>query len=187
MPIVLARLDQRLIHGQVLASPALARDGINGVILADDNISPELRRIYDSGMEAADVGFAKGRHYVKPSLLPALLREKDTPDSRFLVLFRDPKSVLVAVTAGLGLESLNLGNYATLSPDPVVLCSCLKLGPSELEDLNLLSRLVPLLYFGSLEYSSETSRAYKPPGTANTEKTEKPKKSKRYAGAENNG
>jgi mannose/fructose/N-acetylgalactosamine-specific phosphotransferase system component IIB len=164
MPIVLARIDQRLIHGQVLASNALANNKINGIIFADKalSINPMEQDIYSCGAEAADVNFCKGKHFIDPDKLFTVLSALDTVNSRFLVLFKEPTSVLRAILGGLKLEYLNLGNYHTNSPIFKTICPGFKIGPEEEEDLQRLSEYIPFLYLGSLDFNNNPSRLYEP-------------------------
>jgi mannose/fructose/N-acetylgalactosamine-specific phosphotransferase system component IIB len=165
MPVVLARIDQRLVHGQVLASEALASFKINGVIIADGPLSEdyESQRIFSSALKAADVEFTKGPYYFKPELLAKLLLEIDEEEGRYLLLFRDARSALQAVKSGISLESLNLGNYNTSSKEFFVLFSSFRVDKHELLELNELSEKIPRLYFGSLYYDKhQGSRLYSP-------------------------
>jgi PTS system mannose-specific IIB component len=165
MPVVLARIDQRLVHGQVLSSQALASFKVNGVIIADAVLSEdyESQLIFTSALGAADVEFGKGTFYLKPEEISYDLLGLDDPDSRFLVLFRDASAALRAVDAGLSLDTLNLGNYHTLSPDYLILAPSFKVSMDEMQVLDKLSEKIPKLYFGSLDYDKHLgSRLYCP-------------------------
>jgi mannose/fructose/N-acetylgalactosamine-specific phosphotransferase system component IIB len=165
MPVVLARIDQRLVHGQVLASQALASFKINGVIIVDEALSLDLesQRIYSAALKAADVEFTRGPYYLGPESLVSKLGELDNEDARFLALFRDAASVLLAVDSGLRLSSLNLGNYHTSSEDFEVLGSSFKVDKRELLEIDALCAKIPLIYFGSLDYDKhQGSRLYSP-------------------------
>jgi PTS system mannose-specific IIB component len=105
MPIVLARVDNRLVHGQILSAwvPALSAEGV--LVIDDEAARNTLVR---SAMEIAippDLGFdvvpvAQGRDAV--ARLPA--------SGRTVLLFRDIAEAARAVDSGLRLPRLNLGN-----------------------------------------------------------------------------
>ncbi|MDR3155190.1 MAG: PTS sugar transporter subunit IIB [Deltaproteobacteria bacterium] len=160
MPIVLARIDQRFIHGQILASAALAKRKVNGVIVADTALSGDgLRQgIFDGALSAADPPLG-GAHYVDPARLAELLRERDSKGKRFLLIFGDVGGVLQALSDGVPIESLNLGNYCTRSEDPVELYQGFRLGPSEIRELDEIAGRVSRIYFGPLD---ESRKAYTP-------------------------
>jgi PTS system mannose-specific IIB component len=115
MPVALARIDQKLIHGQITAAwvPYLH---IQEIVVIDDLVSEDhmTQAILTSGVphpvraafvaEDAAAGFLAA-----PPIPPGA-------DPRRLLLFGSVSSVHRAMEAGLVLESLNLGNMAYL-PD----------------------------------------------------------------------
>jgi mannose/fructose/N-acetylgalactosamine-specific phosphotransferase system component IIB len=166
MPIVLARVDQRFIHGQILASPALASRRVNGVIVADGDLCrDEVRKgIFDGALTAADPPLSGGAIYVEPKALAALLREKDSSGRRFLVIFGDTGGALAALSAGVAMESLNLGNYCPRSEPSRELFQGFRAGPAEIGELDEISRLVSRVYFGPLDASLMRYRPAPRPG-----------------------
>jgi PTS system mannose-specific IIB component len=106
MPIVLARVDNRLVHGQVLEAwaPKLEADAILAVD-RDLSLDPLRRRIIEGlGMGGGpDVRVSTPEEAAK--LLTGTFREQ-----RLLILFAGVRQALEARRAGLCFECLNLGN-----------------------------------------------------------------------------
>jgi PTS system mannose-specific IIB component len=105
MTIVLARIDNRLVHGQILAAwvPALDVDSI--LVVDDELFRNQLAR---DAMELAippDVQFD-----VSPIAQSAAALSKLGSSQRTLILLRDVADASRALDAGLPLTSLNLGN-----------------------------------------------------------------------------
>jgi mannose/fructose/N-acetylgalactosamine-specific phosphotransferase system component IIB len=152
MPIILARIDERLIHGQIVSSPALSSLRVNRIIVVDPALkeSPVMQGIYNSSLQAGDCPI-DGVSYLKASELKAFLEENDSPAARFLTIFRDLGLALEAARDGNHLPSLNLGNYTSKDPLKKSLTEAFSVGPSESEALNELHSLVGSLYFHGLD------------------------------------
>lgn len=104
-PIALARVDNRLVHGQILSAwvPAL---NVDTLLVLDDEASRNT--LVRSAMEIAippDVQFE-----VAPIELAAAKVTKLRPGAHAILLFRDVADVVRAVESGLQLAKLNLGN-----------------------------------------------------------------------------
>lgn len=130
MSIVLARVDNRLLHGQILSAwvPALRADAI--VVLDDEAASNallqsamELALPPDVTLRVVPVGDARS---VLGSLPPA---------SRALVLLRDVADAVRALEAGASLGPLNLGNVH-FSPGRAMVSQAVYLSPAEVEALS---------------------------------------------------
>jgi mannose/fructose/N-acetylgalactosamine-specific phosphotransferase system component IIB len=105
MSLVLARIDQRLVHGQVcvgwvpvldvarivVADDALADDAFEREILAD--AAPDGTTVEVLGVDEA-VGVLSG---------------PEAPSGRALLLVRSPAVMLALVDAGLSVERVNVG------------------------------------------------------------------------------
>jgi mannose/fructose/N-acetylgalactosamine-specific phosphotransferase system component IIB len=135
MPVTIARIDQKLIHGQVTAAwvPHLS---IEEIIVVDEEITEDhlTQSIMASGLPP-QVGEIFFTH---PSELPGLLESHAS--KRLMVIFRDVPSVSEAIELGVKLSSLNLGNQAYL-PNT----ECLKLTEcffANRQDMAALSELV---------------------------------------------
>jgi mannose/fructose/N-acetylgalactosamine-specific phosphotransferase system component IIB len=106
MTVLTARIDQKLIHGQVTLGWAPFLD-IEEIIVAD-----YLALESDLLMDIMALGIqppVKNASFVSPPKLPALLSERRA-DIRIMILFRDVHGVGEAMGEGLNIASLNLGN-----------------------------------------------------------------------------
>ncbi|MDR2200377.1 MAG: PTS sugar transporter subunit IIB [Deltaproteobacteria bacterium] len=160
MPIILARVDERLIHGQIMSSPALAALRVNRIIVADGKLSQsfEMQDVYNSTLQSGDYPIL-GADYVPPVELADFLKRRDGRDQRFLAIFRGPDSALEAVREGTPLPSLNLGNFTSREPGRRSLTAAFSVGPRESLVLNELHGLVGTLYFNGL---GSKNRPYSP-------------------------
>ncbi|MDR1314677.1 MAG: PTS sugar transporter subunit IIB [Deltaproteobacteria bacterium] len=161
MPVVLARVDQRFIHGQILASGALARRRVNGVIVADKALcgNETVKRIYDRALTMADPPIKNGALYVDPSGMRVLLDGKDARGKRYLALFGDMAAVLAALDGGASFDSLNLGNFCSSSEDKIELYQGFLAGAAEIRELDEIASRVRRIYFGPLD---EPDTCYRP-------------------------
>ncbi|MDR2352295.1 MAG: PTS sugar transporter subunit IIB [Deltaproteobacteria bacterium] len=152
MPIILARIDERLIHGQVMTSEALVRHKINGIIIADRNLvnDPTSQAIFNASVLTSDYDIPDGSQYTEPERLHFFLKEKDLPKHRFLVLFRNMAGVLSAIENGVILNSLNLGNFISIDPLKKELTRSFQVGHTESEELKKLHWLIGEMYFNDL-------------------------------------
>jgi PTS system mannose-specific IIB component len=105
MTLALARVDNRLVHGQILSAwvPALRADAL--LVLDDEAARNTLVR---SAMEIAippDLRFA-----VAPVAAAAAAYARLPPTAAVIVLVRDVGDAVRALDAGLAFERLNLGN-----------------------------------------------------------------------------
>jgi mannose/fructose/N-acetylgalactosamine-specific phosphotransferase system component IIB len=162
MPIVLARIDERLIHGQVMSSPALAKFKVNGIIIVDGLLcrNRNMQCILTSSAQSGDCHIGE-IHYVPASGLKGLLERHDSEGKRFLAIFKDLSEALEAVRGGCPLPSLNLGNYTSKDPMKKSLTDGFSVGPEESDALNELHSIVGRLYFDGLNSSSSTYRPSK--------------------------
>ncbi|MDR1081208.1 MAG: PTS sugar transporter subunit IIB [Deltaproteobacteria bacterium] len=153
MPVVLARIDQRFIHGQILASGALARRRVTGVIVADRTLcGDEIRkRIFDGALAAADPPVRGGAVYVDPAGIRDLLDADGSVAERYLAIFGDMAGVLAALDAGAAIESLNLGNFCSSADDPSELYQGFTAGRAEIAELDEIASRVGRIYFGPLD------------------------------------
>jgi mannose/fructose/N-acetylgalactosamine-specific phosphotransferase system component IIB len=102
--IVLARVDDRLVHGQVMEAwvPCLRADA---VVIADDQAwgDPARRRLLEC-LDCADVEVSV---FPLLGLVPALAAREG---KRVIVLFASLESASAAIEGGLALPVLNVGN-----------------------------------------------------------------------------
>ena len=108
MKIVLARIDDRLIHGQVATVWSKATN-CQRIIVCDDEVAKDkirstlLKQVAPAGIKSHVVDLAKAvRVYNNPKY------END----RCLLLFTNPSSVLRMVNAGVDIKSINIGGMS---------------------------------------------------------------------------
>ena len=108
MNIVLARIDDRLIHGQVATVWSKATN-CQRIIVCDDDVANDkiratlLKQVAPAGMKSHVVTLDKAiRVYNNPKY------END----RCLLLFTNPSSVLYLVEHGVDIKSVNIGGMS---------------------------------------------------------------------------
>lgn len=108
MKIVLARIDDRLIHGQV-ATIWTKVTGCERIIVCDDEVASDairatlLKQVAPPGIKASVVDVNKAiRAYNNPKYETA----------KCLLLFTNPTSVLRMVEAGVDIKSVNIGGMS---------------------------------------------------------------------------
>lgn len=108
MNVVLSRVDERLIHGQVMTS-WVKRFNVNKIILVDDVIAND-----DFMREVLTLAAPNG---VTVLVLTAEgtfnLLQSDTSTDRTMLLFKELKYVLKLVYQGYSIERLNIGNIGS--------------------------------------------------------------------------
>jgi len=130
MNIVLARIDNRLIHGQVLESwvPTLRA---NCIIVANDEVADAvMQKIL---MQAA---VPRGIRVIvdKVDAVAQLFHTDELVGSRVLLLFSTASDARKAIESGIPLKKLNLGNMHAGSGK--LQCSCtIFLDPDDVTDL----------------------------------------------------
>lgn len=108
MKIVLARIDDRLIHGQV-ATVWTKATNCERIIVCDDDVAADtiratlLKQVAPPGIKSSVVDIAKAvRVYNNPKY------END----KCMLLFTNPTSVLRMVEAGVPITSVNIGGMS---------------------------------------------------------------------------
>ena len=134
MSIELWRVDNRLIHGQVLEA-WVPRVRAQAILVVDDSASsdPFQKCVLE----------AMGQCVIQVSVKPpreAVSGLKELGAKRVIVLFRTVPQALMAMEAGLPLETLNLGNVHP-TEDSVRLTPSVNLSP---EDIAALRRMLEL-------------------------------------------
>jgi len=133
MRLLLARVDNRLIHGQVLEAwvPSIQANCI--IVANDEAAQATMRRLL---MEAA---VPKGIRVIVDTVDAAvhLLCSGELGDARVLLLFATAHDALQAYRAGAPITTLNLGNMHAGAGK--VKCSCtISLAPEDIEDLRIM-------------------------------------------------
>ena len=105
MKIVLARIDDRLIHGQV-ATVWSKVTGCTRIIVCDDDVAKDqirstlLKQVAPAGIKSHVVDLDKAiRVYENPKYA----------DDKCLLLFTNPTSVLYMIEHGVDIKSINIG------------------------------------------------------------------------------
>ena len=156
----MARIDQKLIHGQVTAAwvPFLH---IQEIVVVDDLVSddPVTQAILASGVPSPVKTSFTGE-----AEAAELLRGAPDPGLRRLVIFGSVAAAGRAVAAGLRLECLNLGNLAYLpGPDCVQLSDCFFVKPGDLATLTDLKRSGTRIFLQSVP--GEPPLPFEPPAS----------------------
>ncbi|MEC2304076.1 MULTISPECIES: PTS system mannose/fructose/N-acetylgalactosamine-transporter subunit IIB [Heyndrickxia] len=105
LDIRLARIDDRLIHGQVATvwSRAVGIDRI--LVVNDEAANDELRKLL---LKQATPPSIKSHVITKQKLLE-LYQNRLFDEMKAMLLFVSPQDVLEVVQAGVGLKSVNIG------------------------------------------------------------------------------
>lgn len=108
MNIVLARIDSRLLHGQVATSWTKATNPNRIIVVSDSVAKDELRKKLIE--EAAPPG-------VKANVVPIKKIIEVSKDPRFgntkaLLLFENPEDVLRTIEGGVEINTVNIGSMA---------------------------------------------------------------------------
>jgi mannose/fructose/N-acetylgalactosamine-specific phosphotransferase system component IIB len=159
MTVAMARIDQKLIHGQVTAAwvPYLH---VQEIVVVDDLVAedPVTQAILSSGVPShVSTAFAS------ESGAADLLSLKAASSLRLLLIFGSVTAAGRSVASGLSLESLNLGNLAYLpAADCVKLSDCFYAKPDDLATLASLHRGGLKIYLQSVP--GDPPRPFNPPG-----------------------
>ena len=123
---VLARVDSRLLHGQVATAWTKATNPSRIIVVSDAVAKDELRRKLIE--QAAPPG-------VKANVIPIskmieISRDPRFGDTKALLLFENPQDVLRVVEAGVKIKEVNVGSLAH-STGKVVVSKVLSMGHEE--------------------------------------------------------
>ena len=133
---MLARIDSRLLHGQV-ATAWTKTTGPNRIIVVSDGVAHDnLRKSMIT--EAAPPG-------VKANVVPVSKMIQVAKDPRFgntkaLLLFETPQDALEAIKGGVDIKELNIGSMAH-SVGKVAVSKVLSLGKEDVETFEELKKL----------------------------------------------
>ena len=133
---VLARVDSRLLHGQVATSWTKST-APNRIIVVSDNVAQDnLRK--SMIVQAAPPG-------VKANVVPVAKMEEVAKDPRFgntkaLILFENPEDALRAIKGGMDLSELNIGSMSH-STGKVAVNNVLSMGPEDVKAFDELKKM----------------------------------------------
>lgn len=128
LKIVLARVDSRLLHGQVATAWTKTTQPNRIIVVSDAVAKDDLRKRLIE--QATPPG-------VKANVIPVNKMIEISKDTRFgntkaLLLFENPQDVLRAVEGGVDIEEVNVGSLAH-SVGKVVVSNVLSMGPNDVE------------------------------------------------------
>lgn len=129
MKIVMSRVDERLVHGQVIASWAKIH-AVKSILVIDDQLAKDtfmstvLSMAAPAGVkvELIDVEEAAQR----------ILREGVDTGSNTMLLFKTPKYALALAEKGVALKELNIGNMGA-APGRKAISRNVYASPAEVE------------------------------------------------------
>ncbi|MBN7273964.1 PTS mannose transporter subunit IIAB [Ligilactobacillus pobuzihii] len=133
---VLARVDSRLLHGQVATSWTKATAPNRIIVVSDGVAHDNLRK--NMIMQAAPPG-------VKANVVPVSKMEEVATDPRFgntkaLILFENPEDALQAIKGGMDLKELNIGSMSH-SEGKVAVNNVLSMGPEDVKAFDELKKM----------------------------------------------
>lgn len=108
--IVLFRIDDRLLHGQV-SKRWLKEVGANTIIVADDKVAGDEKTI-DIMDVATPLGVKSYFLSIKDAIEKLKHLEKDT---RAILLVKNPEMAFKIVDQGLNIDKINMGNKSRIS------------------------------------------------------------------------
>lgn len=103
--IVLTRIDNRLIHGQV-ATQWCGSVGANLLLVANDKVSEDTLR--QGLMNMAAPGYAQTRFFSIAKTIRIIDKASDM--QRIAIICETPQDVLKLVEGGVGICKVNIGN-----------------------------------------------------------------------------
>ncbi len=114
MTLVWTRVDQKLIHGQIVLAwvPHLK---IDAIVVADRGMldDPRGQRFMKMGLPPE----IKATFFVEPDRIEAALEGEELRRRRVLLLFRDVEGLIEAAQSGFSLKKINLGYQARNSTE----------------------------------------------------------------------
>ena len=108
MPITLARIDDRLIHGQVTTVGATGANAQRIIICNDDVYNDDVRRTLLR--QAAPPGMKVNVVNIEKAV--AVYHNPQYQDETVFYLFTNPQDVLTMVQQGVKIATLNIGGMA---------------------------------------------------------------------------
>lgn len=103
--IVLTRIDNRLIHGQV-ATMWTSSVGANLLLVANDNVAKDEFR--QSLMDMCAPSFAQTRYFSLQKTIDIIHRA--SPSQMIAIICETPSDVLTLVEGGVPIKKVNIGN-----------------------------------------------------------------------------
>lgn len=103
--IVLCRIDNRLIHGQV-ATQWTSSIGANLLLVANDKVASDTMR--QGLMDMAAPSFAQTRYFTLKRTMEVIHKAADR--QKIFIICENPQDVLALVKGGVPIKKVNIGN-----------------------------------------------------------------------------
>lgn len=103
--IVLTRIDNRLVHGQV-ATQWCGSIGANLILVANDEVS--TNKLRQGLMDMAAPAYAATRYWTIQKTIDTI--EKASPKQLIFIICENPQDVLRLVEGGVPIKKVNIGN-----------------------------------------------------------------------------
>lgn len=103
--IVLTRIDNRLIHGQV-ATQWCGSIGANLILVANDSVAANTLR--QGLMDMAAPSYAQTRYWTLEKTISTI--HKASPSQHIFLVCENPEDVLKLVEGGVPIKKVNIGN-----------------------------------------------------------------------------
>lgn len=103
--IVLTRIDNRLIHGQVATQWASSVNG-NLILVANDKVANDSFR--QSLMDMAAPSFCQTRYFTLEKTINVIHKASDA--QKIIIMCDSPSDVLTLVEGGVPIKKVNIGN-----------------------------------------------------------------------------
>lgn len=103
--VVLTRIDNRLIHGQV-ATQWVQNTGANLLLVANDELANDEFR--QGLMNMAAPAGAQTRYFTLQETIDSI--DKASPEQKILILVENPADALTLVDGGVPIKDINIGN-----------------------------------------------------------------------------
>ena len=133
---VLARIDSRLLHGQVATAWTKATHPDRIIVVSDAVAKDDLRKRLIQ--QAAPPGVKA--HVVPVGKMIEVAKDPRFGDTKALLLFENPEDVVRAVEGGVAIEEVNVGSMAH-STGKVVVNKVLSMGPEDVVAFEKLKEL----------------------------------------------
>ena len=133
--IQLSRVDDRLIHGQVMTKWSKGL-GINAIYIVDNDVAKDdfMKQIYISSGSRSGLVIK----VLSTNEVSTYWKDKQSEDHKVLLLFKTIQSVFEAVNLSLPIDVLNVGGVSK-KKDTQMVISSVNLSEQEIDYLNKLS------------------------------------------------
>ena len=139
--IILTRIDNRLIHGQIVGNWA-GTVGANLIVVADDVVAESDVEQSVMKLAANTLGF-DSRFFTTKKTIEVI--EKASSDQKILLVVRTPNTLKKIIEGGIEISKVNIGNMH-FSKGKKQIGNKAYVSDSELEDLNYIKKHVKEIF-----------------------------------------